>query len=183
LLFSAKKYPEINHRKKSWKHANYFFIWGLRATSLWKIRRMKRPKHKLYDAAYTLFVEQGMTCAAIAETLNMKRVETLSEWRQGMRWEDDRKRFLTSPAQIRRLLLSEMERVANGEPSKINTDALSKIGKALTYFDGKLSVTVIIAVLKEFDLFMAEVNPHKAVEFLEYHKQFVHHRAKLENMK
>ena len=144
---------------------------------------MKRPKHKLYDAAYTLFVEQGMTCAAIAETLSIKREATLSEWRQAMKWDEDRRRFLSSPAEIRRLLLSEMEHVAGGGKPRIDTDALSKIGKALTYFDGKLSVTVIIAVLKEFDLFMAEVNPHKAVEFLEYHKQFIHHRAKLENMK
>ena len=149
---------------------------------LQKILSMNKPKHKLYDAAYTLFVEQGYTCTGIAETLNLREA-TLSKWRVDMKWDDDRKRFLSSPSEIRRLLLTEMERVANGEDTKINTDALSKIGKALTYFDGKLSVTVIIAVLKEFDLYMAEVNPHKAVEFLEYHKQFIHHRAKLENLK
>lgn len=143
---------------------------------------MKRPKHKLYGAAYTLFVEQGMTCAAIAETLGI-REGTLSKWRQDMNWDDDRRRTLAAPDAIRRILLEEMEKVTRGEKTFIDTDTLSKIGKALTYFDGKLSLTIIIAVLKEFDLFMAEVAPHKAVEFLEYHKMFTHHRAKLENMK
>jgi len=143
---------------------------------------MDKPKHKLYDAAYTLFVEQGMTCAAIAETLALREA-TLSGWRVKMNWDNDRKRALAAPDKIRQLLLEDMERVANGEKPKTDPDALSKIGKALTYFDGKLSVTTIIAVLKEFDLYMAEVNPHKAVDFLDFHKQFIHHRAKLENMK
>lgn len=143
---------------------------------------MQRPKHKLYGAGYTLFVEQGMTCAAIAEELGIREA-TLSKWRQTMNWDDDRRRTLAAPDTIRRLLLEQMERVATGEKPTIDTDALSKIGKSLTYFDGKLSVTVIIAVLKELDLFVAEVAPHKAVEFLEYHKMFIHHRAKLENMK
>lgn len=143
---------------------------------------MTRPKHKLYEAAYTLFVEQGMTCAAIAETLGL-REGTLSKWRQGMQWDDYRRRTLAAPDTIQRLLLEQMEKVSSGEKPTIDTDALSKIGKALTYFNGKLSVTVIIAVLKEFDLYMAEMVPHKAVEFLEYHKMFIHHRAKLENMK
>lgn len=100
-----------------------------------------------------------------------------------MKWDDDRRRTLAAPDTIRRLLLEQMEKVAQGEKPTVDTDALSKIGKSLTYFDGKLSLTIIIAVLKELDLFMAEVAPHKAVEFLEYHKMFTHHRAKLENVK
>lgn len=144
---------------------------------------MKKPKHKLYDTAYALFVEQGLTCAAIADLLDMKREATLSEWRTGMQWDDARKRKLAAPDTIRRLLLEQMEKVSRGEKSEIDTDALSKIAKALTYFDGKVPLTVIYSVFKEFDLFMAEVAPHKAVELLEYHKMFLHRRAQLDSMK
>lgn len=143
---------------------------------------MKRPKHKLYGAAYTFFVEQGMTCAAIAEALSLREA-TLSEWRQTMKWDDDRRRILASPDSIRRILLGEIEHVAGGGKPRIDTDALSKIAKALTYFDGKVPLTVVYSVLKERDLFMAEVAPHRAVEDLEYNKLFLHRRAQLDSMK
>lgn len=143
---------------------------------------MKKPKSKLYDAAYTLFVEQGLTCAAISETLGIREA-TLSEWRKGMKWDDARKRILAAPDTIRRLLLEQMEKVSSGEKPTVDTDALSKIAKALTYFDGKIPLTVVYAVLKERDLFMAEVAPHRAVEDLEYNKMFLHRRAQLDSMK
>lgn len=146
------------------------------------MKTLKKPKHKLYDAAYTLFVEQGMTCAAIADTLSL-REPTLSEWRTAMQWDEARKRILSAPDTIRRLLLEQMEKVSSGEKVTIDTDALSKIAKALTYFDGKVPLTVVYSVIKEFDLFMAEVAPHKAFEFTEYHKMFLHRRAQLDSMK
>lgn len=143
---------------------------------------MTRPKHKLYDAAYTLFVEQGLTCAAIAETLGLREA-TLSKWRALMEWDDDRRRILSAPDTIRRILLGELEHVASGGKPRIDTDALSKIAKTITYFDGKVPLTVVYSVLKECDLFIAETEPHKAFETCELHKRFLHRRAKLDSMK
>lgn len=143
---------------------------------------MKRPKHRLYNVAETLFVEQGMTCAAIAGELSIREA-TLSEWRNGMKWDEQRQRHLSTPGVIRQMLLEAMERVAKGEKSKIDTDALSKIGKALTYFDGKVALNIVISVFKDFNYFMADHHPHKAVDFLKYIKQFIHERAKAESYK
>ena len=96
----------------------------------------KPPKHKLYTAAYNCFVEQGMTCAGIADMLGIREA-TLSEWRRAMKWDEKRKAMLAAPGKIRELLLNEMQNVADGNPARIDTDGLSKIAKALQYFDGK----------------------------------------------
>ena len=108
---------------------------------------MTTPKHKLYTAAYNCFVEQGMTCAGISDMLGIREA-TLSEWRRGMKWDEKRKASLAAPGKIRELLLDEMQNVADGNPARIDTDGLSKIAKALQYFDGKVPLTVVITVLK-----------------------------------
>jgi len=143
---------------------------------------VKKPKHKLYDDAETLFVEQGLTCNAICEQLNITEA-TLSKWRGQMNWDKRRENFLSSPGKIRQLLQQELKTVVEGNKTKVDTDALSKIAKTLQYFDGRVSLPVIVSVFKEFDEWVVGVDPETAVKFTEYHKSFLNHRAKLDSLK
>lgn len=142
----------------------------------------KTPKHKLYSDAETMFTEHGSTCTEISETLGITEA-TLSKWRNQMRWDTMREEILSSPDKIRKILREELQWIAQGKKSRVDTDALSKVSKTLQYFDGKVALSVVIAVLKELDNYMAEIDPAKAVEFTEYHKIFIGHRAKLDSLK
>ena len=142
----------------------------------------KPPKHKLYTAAYNCFVEQGMTCAGIADMLGIREA-TLSEWRRAMKWDEKRKAMLAAPGKIRELLLNEMQNVADGNPARIDTDGLSKIAKALQYFDGNVPLTVVITVLKEVDNFIAEVAPQEIARQTDLHRMFIAHRAQVDSLK
>ena len=142
----------------------------------------KTPKHKLYDDAETLFVEQGLTCNAIGEQLNIREA-TLSGWRGQMNWDKRREDFLSSPGKIRQLIQQEIKSVMEGNKPKVDTDALSKLNKALQYFTGKVSLPVVISVFKEFDEWMVGIDPEMAVRFTEYHKLFNNHRAKQDSLK
>lgn len=143
---------------------------------------MTTPRHKLYAAACNCFVEQGMTCAAIAEMLGIREA-TLSEWRRTMKWDEKRRAMLAAPGKIRELLLDEMQRVADGQPARIDTDGLSKIAKALQYFDGKVPLAVVISVLKELDNFVAEVDPQQIARQTKLHRMFIQRRAQVDSLK
>lgn len=142
----------------------------------------KPPKHKLYTAAYNCFVEQGMTCAGIADMLGIREA-TLSEWRRAMKWDEERKANLAAPGKIRKLLLDEAQWIAEGNKSRIDTDGLSKVFKGLQYFDGKVPLTVVITVLKEVDNFIAEVAPQEIGRQTELHRMFIAHRAQVDSLK
>lgn len=150
--------------------------------SLHKKEHMTTPKHKLYTAANNCFVEQGMTCAGIAELLGIREA-TLSEWRRGMKWDEKRKASLAAPGKIRELLLDEMQWIAEGNKARLDTDGLSKVAKSLQYFDGKVPLSVVISVLKEVDNFVAEINPQEVVKITEYHRMFIQHRAQVDSLK
>jgi transposase-like protein len=140
------------------------------------------PKHKLYDDAATLFIEQGLTCNAISEQLGITEA-TLSKWRGQMNWEARREDYLSSPGKIKELLQKELKSVAAGNKTLIDTDALSKIAKTLQYFDEKVSLPVIVSVFREFDNFMVEIDPVMAVTFTQYHKMFINRRAQTDSLK
>lgn len=142
----------------------------------------KKPRHRLYDDTYSMFVEYGMTCTAISEMTNISEA-TLSKWRNEMSWDRMREETLARPDKIREILLKELKSVAEGNKAKIDTDALSKINKTLQYFDGKLSLPVIVAALKECDNFIVAIDPQKALEISEWHKSFILERAKMESLK
>jgi hypothetical protein len=146
------------------------------------MRQKKKPRHKLYDDAYEMFVEYGMSCTAISEAINITEA-TLSKWRNDMLWERKREETLARPDKIREILMKELKSVAEGNKPKIDTDALSKINKTLQYFDGKLSLPIIVAAMKECDNFIVAIDPQKALEISEWHKSFILERAKTESLK
>lgn len=133
--------------------------------------------------AERMFVEDGMTAKAIAEQLDVSE-QTLSKWRKGKEgeksWDDKRAEMLASPHKIKEILLKELILVAGGEKSKIDADALAKINKVIESLSDKISVQVVFSVFKEFDNWMADQDPKTAVQFTEWHKQFLLYKINLE---
>lgn len=132
----------------------------------------KTPRHKLYPTAETLFIDNGMSCSDISEQLDIPE-QTLSRWRKAMNWDQKRNQMATAPNVIRQKLTDEIKLISEGNEPRINADALSKAAKALQYFAGTISLPVIISVFKDFDNYMARIDPEMAVAFTRYHKQYI----------
>ena len=141
---------------------------------------MNTPKHRHYKDAETLFVENGMTCSAIAAQLKLTEA-TLSKWRQAMNWDELRAAAIAAPHKIRKILMEEVQHLAAGGEARVDADALSKVAKALNYFDGKVALSVIVSIFKEFDNWLAAMDKEKAVEIAEYHRKFVNYRAEVDS--
>lgn len=133
--------------------------------------------------AERMFVEDGMTCKAISEQLDVSE-QTLSKWRKGKEgeksWDDKRAEMLASPHKIKEILLKELILVASGGKSLVDADALAKINKVIETLSDKISVQIVFSVFKEFDNWMAEQDPKTAVEFTGWHKQFLLYKINLE---
>lgn len=127
-----------------------------------------------------MFIDQGATGKAIAEQLEVSE-QTVSRWKKDHNWDDRRRQTLTAPHKIKEILLEELENVANGQKAKIDADALAKINKVIDTLTDKVSVQVVITVFKEFDNWMADQEPDVAISFLEWHKQFILHKATQES--
>jgi transposase len=132
----------------------------------------KRDNNRI--VAETMFIEQGMTCKAIAELIDVSE-KTLSKWRNDGQWDQKREESLAAPHRIRLLLLNELKTVAEGGESKIDADALAKISKVMESISGNVSPQIVITVLKELDNWMATQDPAIAVTFLDFHRRFIQH--------
>lgn len=121
-----------------------------------------------------MFIEQGMTCKAISELIDVSE-KTLSKWRTENAWDIRRDEALAAPHKIREILLKELSVVAGGNTSSIDADALAKISKVLDSLTDKISPQTVISVLKAFDNWMAEHEPKTAILFLDWHKRFIQH--------
>lgn len=143
----------------------------------------KKDYTKLRATAEELFVGQGMSGREIADLLSVSEV-TVSNWRKGREgekaWDDKRKELQMSPIRIKEKLLNEAKRIADGEPSTIDADKLSKIVAAIDRLDKKISIRIIADVLKECDNWLAEIDPSQALLLSKYHKQFLQYRISLE---
>ena len=135
-------------------------------------KKTNAPRHKLYSAAETLFIDNGLPCSEISEQLDIPE-QTLSRWRKSMDWDQRRNQMAVAPNIIRQKLTDEIKLISEGNKPTINADALSKAAKALQYFTGTVSLPVIIAVFKDFDNYMASVDPQMAIQFTRYHKQYI----------
>lgn len=128
-----------------------------------------------------MFVEDGLTAKEIAERLG-KSENTIGKWRKAGNWEDKKDQFSATPYLLKKLILEDVNRVANGEKPKINPDDLSKLTRALERVDKKLSVQLVFSILKEIDQWCASQDmPTKDLELLlGYHKKFLTYRIEQE---
>lgn len=135
---------------------------------------------KKKELAERMFIDQGMSGIAISEEIEIS-TKTISKWRKDGEWDSRRTQTLSAPHKIKELLLEELNKVASGEKSTIDADALAKISKVIDTLTDKVSVQVVLTVFKEFDSWMVDQEPEMAVKFLEFHKSFILHKASQES--
>ncbi len=146
----------------------------------------KRTNNEVVRAmAERMFVEDGMTAKAIAKAVDVTE-QTIGRWRKGVgvnavSWDEKRKDFLSAPHNLKKILMKELNNVAEGKDAAIDVKALANINKVIESLSDKVSVQVVYTVFKEFDNWMADQDPKIAVQFLEWHKQFLLHKAQQEN--
>ncbi|MCG8186695.1 hypothetical protein J2Q11_11825 [Tenacibaculum finnmarkense genomovar finnmarkense] len=131
--------------------------------------------------AQRMFVEEGLNAKAIAIALD-KTEQTIGRWRKGfgdnpINWDEERKQFLATPHNIRKLIAKELSQLVEGKKAELDMKAIQAAIKALQNMADETSVEVVYTVFKEFDNWMAEQEPEIAISFLEWHKNYLLHKA------
>lgn len=133
--------------------------------------------------AERMFVEEGMTAKSIAAALEITE-QTVGRWRKGIQgdisWDDKRTQFLSAPHNIKKVLMSELTHLSKGGDATLDVKAISDITKVISTLSDKANTQIVFTVFKEFDNWMAEQDPELAIQFLEWHKLFLLHKAQNE---
>lgn len=144
----------------------------------------KRNLEQLRQSAEDFYIRLGMTGKEITELLGISE-QTVSKWKKGRdgetTWDNRKAEMQLTPVKVKEILLQEAMKVAKGENCTVDADKLSKMVSAIEKLDRKINVRIIIDVFREFDNYMAEVEPKMAVNFTKYHKMFLQHRIALES--
>lgn len=141
---------------------------------------MATKKDSLGNVSELLFINEGWTQKAIADYLKVTE-KTVGRWASDGKWEEKRKLLQTAPHRIKLILLEEFERIARGEETKVDADAISKISKAIREISDKISIEVIMSVFKEFDVWLVEDDPEFAIKSTEKQRKFLLHKINQEN--
>lgn len=138
------------------------------------VKKRMAKKDALRVQAEIMFIELGMSAKAIAEQLGVQE-KTVGKWRQANTWDKRREELLASPHKIKELLLKEFKSIAEGNEPSLNSDAISKISKAIDALDDKINPRIVISVIKLLDEWLADIEPELAGKCLEHHKKFILH--------
>lgn len=134
--------------------------------------------------AERMFVEEGMTAKSIAAALDIAE-QTVGRWRKGIQndiaWDDKRAQFLSAPHNIKKILMNELTHLSKGGDATIDVKAIADVSKVISTLSDKANVQIVFTVFKEFDNWMAEQDPEVAIQFLEWHKLFLLHKAQTES--
>ena len=134
--------------------------------------------------AERMFVEEGMTAKAIAATIDVTE-QTVGRWRKGIQgdiaWDDKRSQYLSAPHNIKKVLMNELTHLSKGGDATIDVKAIADVTKVISTLSDKANVQIVFTVFKEFDNWMTEQDPEVAIQFLEWHKMFLLHKAQNES--
>ena len=134
--------------------------------------------------AERMFVEEGMTAKAIAATIDITE-QTVGRWRKGIQgdisWDDKRSQYLSAPHNIKKVLMNELTHLSKGGDATIDVKAIADVTKVISTLSDKANVQIVFTVFKEFDNWMTEQDPDVAIQFLEWHKLFLLHKAQSES--
>lgn len=140
----------------------------------WTRAELKRLKPVIED----LYINKDYTLEQIASDYDIS-VQTLSLWKKGNKGEkswDERKVFVRlTPTRLKEMLLSEALSISEGKEPTFKADSISKIMAAVDRLDKRVNPRTVITILKNFDKWMVDVDPAKAVDFVKYHKMFIQH--------
>lgn len=134
--------------------------------------------------AERMFVEEGMTAKSIAAALDITE-QTVGRWRKGIQgdvsWDDKKTQFLSAPSNIKKLLMNELNHLSKGGDATIDVKSIADVTKVISTLSDKANLQITYTVFKEFDNWMAEQDPDAAIQFLEWHKLFLLHKAQFES--
>jgi len=134
---------------------------------------------RLRTLAEKMYIEECLTAKAIAESLAVSP-QTIGRWKKGLEGEEDwdtkRERYKREPYNIRKLINDEVARLANGEEPTLDMKAINAAIKAQQAVNKSVSPETVFTVFREFDNWMAGQNPEVAVQFTEWHRQFLMHK-------
>ncbi len=146
--------------------------------------RTKSELERLREIAEDYYIRLNKTGREIAEILEISE-QTVSAWKKGRTgeksWDERKKEIQLTPLKLKELLLEEAHKVVKGEISNVNADQLSKFMAAIDRLDKSVNPRVAMSVLQMRDNFIAEVAPERAIEDLEFNKQFLQHLIALES--
>lgn len=139
---------------------------------------------RLRGSAEDFYIRLAMQGKEIAELLGVSE-QTVSKWKKGRdgekNWDDRKTEMQLTPIKVKEILLKEAMKLAKGETTNIDADRLSKVVASIEKLDRKINVRIVMDVFREFDNWLAEVEPKMAVSFTHYHKMFLQHRIALES--
>lgn len=142
----------------------------------------KRTNHSvLMSLAQRMFVEEGMNAKNIAASIGVTE-QTIGKWRKGIglnpvSWDTLREQYLSAPHNIKKALNKELTELVEGREASLDMTAINAAIKALQAVNDEISVETIYSVFKEFDAWMSQQDPEMAIQFLEWHKLFLLHKA------
>ncbi len=134
----------------------------------------------LHSLAQRMFVEEGMTAKAIADAIDMSE-QTIGRWRKGGSWDERRKQHLQAPQNIKKAITEELQRLTSGYDATLDMKAINDAIKAQREISDEIGTQAAYSVFKEFDNWMASQDPEQAIQFLEWHKLFLIHKAQQES--
>lgn len=138
----------------------------------------------LLSLAERMYVEDGMTAKAISNLLSISE-QTLSRWKKGigkddLSWDEKRQKQLTAPHNIKKLINEELARLSQGAEPTLDMKAIKDAIGAAQGISDDISAQVVYSVFREFDLWMSNQDPDKAIDIAEWHKNFLLHKAQNE---
>jgi transposase-like protein len=138
----------------------------------WTRAELKRLKSVIED----LYINKDYTLEQIAAEFDIS-VQTLSKWKKGEKdqktW-DERKVFVQlTPTRLKEMLLGEALSISEGKEPTFKADSISKIMAAVDRLDKRVNPRTVITVMKNFDKWMVDIDPAKAVEFVKFHRMFI----------
>lgn len=142
---------------------------------------MGNKKEKIRLNAEEWFIEHSECTLTELADLFKVTAKTVGEWAKKHRWDEKRLDYHSSPVKIKQILQDEFIWVSQGNPPRINTDALSKINASLERIDRKADPYVVARILKELDNHISQEDPKFASLCTPFHKRFLQHRINLES--
>lgn len=159
---------------------SYFHTPSICYTFVAQKATMAAKKDRIRQRAEDWYIDNSdCTQAEIAEKFGIT-AKTVGDWVKKHGWEKKRLDYHSSPVKIRQLLQEEFISIAQGNKSKLDADAISKINAALERMDRKADPYVVQSILKELDNYISQIDPKFAAQCTPFHKLFLQHRINLE---
>lgn len=147
---------------------------------------MAQPRHKFYQWAESLFVDQGFTQKEVSVKTGVSTV-TINKWATAEDWEGKRASMLVTRKEQLKLIYAQIkelntkifkreegERFANSKEA----DALSKLVVAARNFETDTSIADIVDVSTNFLEWLRQFDPIKAGEVANLIDDYIKDRLK-----